>query len=157
PSHVESVAWITGRKDVLSGVLVLAAWLVALTPTRDGRTLARAFALFLAALASKTLAWVLAPFLVLESRLAGRLDGREAARLAPFVVLAVAWVLIELWAQKSLGAVRPLRRSMPGQLRLAAWSVAWYPLRFVAPWPLTPRPRFELPAAASFGDAWAVA
>jgi tetratricopeptide (TPR) repeat protein len=140
PSHVESVAWVTGRKDVLSGAFVLLALLAR-------RRTGLALGFFLLALAAKTTAAALAPFLLLEAWLAGRLDRRELARLAPFLVLAAAWLLIEASAQSHLGAAKPLRGgSRVEQLRVVLSALAWYPVRFFWPHPLTIHPELGEPA-----------
>jgi len=148
PSHVESVAWLTGRKDVLSGLFVLLALLV-----RDRTRLSLFF--FLLALASKTTAAALAPFLVLDYWLTrsstNKADSspREAGggweggwrRLVPFVLLALVWLVIEAFAQRSVGGIKPLHEgSFLGQTEVVAKSLAWYPVRFFLPYPLTPHP-----------------
>jgi tetratricopeptide (TPR) repeat protein len=151
PSHVESVAWVSERKDVLSGVLVLLA-LLAIDP-KTARPPGRAFLLFLAALASKTTAVVLAPYLALEAWLEGRRDARTALRVAPFLALGAAWIAIEAHAQKSFGYVRPLERGgLVSQLRLVVWVLAWYPRRFLFPAPLTPHPALEPTEQLGLGD-----
>jgi tetratricopeptide (TPR) repeat protein len=137
PSHVESVAWLTGRKDVLSGVFLLLALLV-----RERPRLAVFF--FLLALASKTTAAALAPFLVLDAWLARR-PGEEArlrafVRFVPFLVLAAGWIVIEALAQKSVGGVKVRGGGPLESVAVVLRSLAWYPARFVWPHPLTPRP-----------------
>ncbi|MBI3724067.1 hypothetical protein HY251_08970 [bacterium] len=158
PSHAESAAWLTGRKDVLSGALVLGALLCATRPERTGSDLASAFGLFVLALMAKTTAVVLAPFLVLEALLFGKLDRREALLVAPFVALAGFWLALELEAQHSVQAVKTLRGgTIWGQLRLVEWGLPWYPVRFLWPHPLTPRPDLPVTDGFSLGDAQALA
>ncbi|MBI3725908.1 hypothetical protein HY251_18420 [bacterium] len=153
PSHVESVAWLSGRKDVLSGALVLAALLAATRGERSWKGRALALAIFLLALGAKTTAAVLAPFLFLEAWLSRRLDAREVLALAPFAAVAGAWLLIELAAQRDVGGVQPLREgSVLAQLRVVGWALAWYPVRFLHPSPLTPRPELGVTDVRSFSD-----
>jgi tetratricopeptide (TPR) repeat protein len=152
PCHVESVAWVSERKDVLSGVLVLLALLAAPEPG-ERRSHLPSLGLFLLALASKTSSVVLAPYLVLEALVARRLDRWTAVRLAPFVLLAGAWVVIELRAQQQFGFVKPLAHgTLASQLRLVAWALAWYPVQFAWPAPLTPRPLLDPSPALGAGD-----
>lgn len=91
PIHVESVAWIIERKDLLSALFYLAAmhvWLRFTQTPGHGRYLA-CIALFAAALLSKSIAVTLpAALLLLQWWREGRVTRREAARVAPFFVLA---------------------------------------------------------------------
>ena len=156
PSHVESAAWLTGRKDLLSGIFVLLALLAATRPGRTPRDRCRAFAFFVLALMSKTTAVVLAPFLVLEALFRDELDGKEAVKLSPFVALAGAWLAIEYMAQRSVEGVKALRSgTMLGQLRVVEWSLPWYPVRFFWPHPLTTRPDLAITDGFSWGDVQA--
>ncbi|HZU97817.1 MAG TPA: hypothetical protein VFF73_14040 [Planctomycetota bacterium] len=130
PCHVESVAWLSGRKDVLSGVFVLLALLF-----RE-RTLP-SFAFFFLALAAKTTAVVVAPFLIID----GWLTGKVERRFFPFLVLAAAWIVGDGLAQWSLGAVKPVAGG--SRILLVLRSLAWYPLALLHP-SFTPHPSLEL-------------
>ncbi|MET0791978.1 MAG: tetratricopeptide repeat protein [Polyangiaceae bacterium] len=111
PLNVESVAWVTERKNVLSGALVFAACLfyvmydeAAFSPLADDdprasrarrRNWCLAFALFVLALAAKTaVAVVPAALLVVLVGLRGRRIAPVAAALAPFFVVGVAAGLV---------------------------------------------------------------
>ncbi len=109
PVHVESVAWVSERKNVLSGVFYLAS-LLALLPlaglarpgpappaeaagkaTWDGRRYGVALVLFAAALASKSVTCSLpAALLLLIYWRRGRLAGRDVALAAPMLALGLA-------------------------------------------------------------------
>ena len=69
PLHVESVAWVTERKNVLSGVFFFLALLAFLNfaDGRGWRWYAATLGLFTAALLSKTVTAMLAPVLVIVS------------------------------------------------------------------------------------------
>ena len=114
PLHVESVAWVTERKDLLSTFFWLLALLAYLRHLRQGRGFFPLLATgaFLCSLMSKPMA-VTFPFLLLLLDVwpLGRLGapaashGRSAswrsilAEKAPFVVLAVASSVMTIYAQ----------------------------------------------------------
>ncbi|HZN55919.1 MAG TPA: tetratricopeptide repeat protein [Candidatus Polarisedimenticolaceae bacterium] len=96
PVHVESVAWVTERKNTLSGVFYLASALVflrwALAGARDARRPLAASALYLAALLSKTVTATLpiALLLVLWAK-RGTIRRNEVAWLAPMLAAGAAF------------------------------------------------------------------
>ena len=127
PLHVESVAWIAGRKELLSGFFLFLAWLLALKAEerRRGLFVAVALASFLVACFSKASAVVL-PFLLLAAalllpRYAGR---RRRAALAtwPFFLVAIVPVIVHLAVGVSQGVVS---ESRPFGARVLGWMAAW--------------------------------
>jgi tetratricopeptide (TPR) repeat protein len=103
PQHVESVAWISERKDLLCalfGLLALHAWIPF---ARDGSRLGYAAALACAALgllAKPMLVSLPLLLLVLDFWPLGRpLDGRRLAEKLPFAALSFASSLVTLRAQ----------------------------------------------------------
>ena len=114
PVHVESVAWITERKNVLSGTFYIgAAWAYlryALGREEEaagsrGHYIA-ALALFAAALFSKTVACSLpAALLLVLWWKRGRIGREEAVALAPFFVLGAVLAGVTIWMEEhSVGA-----------------------------------------------------
>jgi tetratricopeptide (TPR) repeat protein len=112
PVHVESVAWITERKNVLSGFFYLAAALAYfrfsppdLQPARPlGRWgwYALALVLFLGALLSKTVTCSLpAALLLVLWWKRERLRWRDVAALAPFFALGASLALVTVWLEKN--------------------------------------------------------
>lgn len=123
PVQVESVAWITERKNVLSAVFYFAAFLAYVRflglprneavqreetpregfPAEGRRRLwyAAALFLFLCALWSKTVAasFPVAVLLLLWYR-RGRVTRREALALAPFFLLGAAMGMVTLWMER---------------------------------------------------------
>ncbi len=99
PVHVESVAWIIERKDLLSALFYLGAvhvWLRFTEAPHPGRYLL-CLALFAAALLSKSIAVTLpAALLLLRWWQAGRVTWRDAACLAPLFALALGVTLADL-------------------------------------------------------------
>ncbi|MBI2827339.1 MAG: tetratricopeptide repeat protein [Planctomycetia bacterium] len=117
PVEVESVAWITERKNVLSLVLALAGMLAYLrfAPPEEetplaGRAAARppwrwyalALALFVAALLAKTVTVSLpAVLLVMYWWKRGRIGLVDVAPLVPFFVVGAAMAGVTVWMEKS--------------------------------------------------------
>src|SRR5262249_22193070 len=111
PVHVESVAWITERKNVLSGVFYLWAMLVYLhfgldapNGNRQGhrvRQYVAAFALFGLALLSKTVTATLpAALLLLVVWKRGRLLWRDVWPLVPLFAVGVSMGLATVWLER---------------------------------------------------------
>jgi tetratricopeptide (TPR) repeat protein len=148
PLHVESVAWVAERKDVLSTffwLLALGAWLGWLREPRPARY-AAATALFALALGAKAMP-VTFPFLLLllDWWPFGRfVPGRRmalAVEKLPLVALAAASGVITFLAQSTIGAVG----DVPFLFRLANavqsyWKYvgkAFWPARLAMLYPLT--------------------
>src|SRR3989338_183591 len=107
PVHVESVAWVTERKNVLSGFWYLYAFLVGLrlleraqASVPRGAFLAVA-GLFLGALLSKTVTCTLpAALLFVAWGLWGRLDRRHIMMMIPLVLLGIGMGLTTAWLEQ---------------------------------------------------------
>ncbi len=93
PLHVESVAWVIERKDVLSGLFYLSAALVwvRFTESPNRRRYFAALGLYAAGLLSKSIVVTLpAALLVLQWWRNGRVTAQDAVRLAPFFLVGLA-------------------------------------------------------------------
>jgi tetratricopeptide (TPR) repeat protein len=142
PMTVESVAWVTERKNTLGLLLALLSTLVfagwASRAARGERDPGRwwwAFGLFVAALLSKSVAAATVPALVMILLWRREATRRTLLAIVPFLVLGVAAGLHTAWLERELvGAeggefdLGPLER-----LLLAARSFAFYLATFVAP------------------------
>ena len=99
PVHVESVAWVIERKDLLSALFYLCAahvWLRFTEASGPWRYLL-SLALFAAALLSKSIAVTFpAALLLLQWWREGRVTWRDAGQLAPFFALALGVTLADL-------------------------------------------------------------
>src|ERR1700746_131474 len=106
PVQVESVAWITERKNVLMGLfflLSIRAWVEFVDKQTKERWFFYVLALLLYALAlfSKTTACTLPAALFLILWLQGRgINQRQLVQLVPFVVLALGMGLLTVWWER---------------------------------------------------------
>jgi tetratricopeptide (TPR) repeat protein len=160
PLRVESVAWATERRDVLSGLfylLTLLAYLRACEREERGRWwYAGSVALFICALLSKTMAVSLpGVLLILDVYPLRRLGGArgwwgEAARRVylekiPFFLLAGAASVIAFLALTALRNMASLADlSVAGRLAVSAYGLSSYLWKTVAPFNLSPL--YVLPA-----------
>lgn len=150
PVHVESVAWITERKNVLSGVFTLAAGFVYLRASGwfaaraerapDARAHALAFALFLCALLSKTVACTFpAALLVVAWWRRGALRIRDAAPLAPMLAAGAVLGATTAWLERTnVGATGPdWALSFADRVLIAGRAPWFYLSKLAAPIDLT--------------------
>ena len=111
PVHVESVAWITERKNVLSAVFYLSSMLAYLHFALDAREgdrrhrrrwqYAAACALFVCALLSKTVTATLpAALVLLVVWKRGRVIGRDVWPLVPLFAVGVSMGLVTVWLER---------------------------------------------------------
>jgi tetratricopeptide (TPR) repeat protein len=157
PLRVESVAWVSQRKDVLCAALYfgsLAAWLAWRRSGARGRYLA-ALALFALALGAKPMAVSLPLVLALADwyiGCGGRLRDR-VRHLLPFLLLAGGMAAVTLRIQRSAGAYSLADGDVldPRNLLVAAWGIIFYLVKTVAPvrlsalYPLPPGGMADLP------------
>jgi tetratricopeptide (TPR) repeat protein len=137
PMHVESVAWISERKDVLYAAFYLGALLRYLryvdgSPRRD---LFAALGLFLGALLAKSAAVSLPLVLLAVDWYRGRkLDLRVLAEKVPFFALSAAFGVVALWSQSSGGSTRvPLLLTPIDRLLLPAYALSYYVIKLFVP------------------------
>lgn len=110
PLHVESVAWISERKDLLCSFFFLGSLIVYLTylKTRGRRFYFLSLFLFLLSLLSKSMAVTLPLVLVLcDYRLNRKFDRKSLIEKIPFLVMAFIFVIIASFALRSSGMVDP--------------------------------------------------
>lgn len=168
PTHVESVAWIAERKDLLSTAFGLLALLAYVSWTRRGGALRYALvaACFALSLLSKPM-WVTLPFLLLLldawplERLGGAPHGSGSAvapatprRLVveklPLLALSVASSAVTVAAQSGAGAVRGQELGLPARLANAAVAYVRYAGKTL--WPSDLAVFYPLPVSGT--PAW---
>src|SRR5438128_7927218 len=159
PLRVESVAWVTERRDVLSGLFYLVAILLYLRAC-EGMARGRGWywlsvAVFVCALLSKSMVVNLPiVLLILDVYPLRRLGGfvgwwsgparRVYVEAISFVFLAAAASAVALMAQLSVHTVTSLAQlSVPGRLAVSAYGLSFYLWKTVAPVNLSPL--YELP------------
>ncbi|MCX5707968.1 MAG: tetratricopeptide repeat protein [Candidatus Omnitrophica bacterium] len=110
PLHVESVAWISERKDVLYALFFLGALVSYQYFLRNNyrfKFYCLTFVLFILACLSKSMAVTLPLVLLLFDHFSGRkLDKRVFREKAPFIVIAVIFGFVALFSQYTGGALR---------------------------------------------------
>jgi tetratricopeptide (TPR) repeat protein len=133
PVQVESVAWITERKNVLMGfffLLTIRAWVEFVYEQTKHRWFFYVLALVLYALAlfSKTTACTLPAALLLILWLQGqRINLRRLLQLVPFVILALGMGLLTVWWERyHQGTHGPLFAISPPERLLIASRAIWF-------------------------------
>ncbi len=162
PLRVESVAWATERRDVLSGLfyfVTLYCYLRAVEnsyPSTQRRWLGAAIAAYLLSLLAKATAMTLPAVLLLIDiyplkRLAGSPSHwfkRESRAVLyeklPFLILAIGFAIVALIAQQVTGALKPLEQfDVLSRLLQAGFAYIFYLWKTLWPFPLAPI--YELP------------
>jgi len=160
PVGVESVAWISERKNVLSGVLYLASLLVWAKFSDGGKRGAAvgSFVLFVLALLAKTSVVVLPVMLVgLVIYRRGRIRWDDVRRTGPFFAAALAFGMVTIWFQASRASQGlETSRALLERIGGAGWAALAYIQRAFVPvglafaypeWPVAyPAPGFFVPA-----------
>ena len=165
PLRVESVAWITERRDVLVGllyVLTILAYLRAIDRVaRSAKWYGVSVFLFACALLSKSMAVSLpVVLLILDVYPLRRLGGhagwwnasarRVYTEKIPFVLLAVVASAVAFVALSDSPGMASLENMSPlDRLIISGYSLGFYLWKTVAPWNLSPM--YELPARI---DPW---
>ena len=128
PLHVESVAWIIARKDLLSGAFYLGAALLWLRflETRRGQPYLLAIGLFVASLLSKTVTVTLpAALLVLCWWKHGRIRWADAKPLLPFFAVGLAITVAGISLQASREPL-DFDYSLIERAQIAAYALWFY-------------------------------
>ena len=160
PVHVESVAWITERKNVLSGVLYLSSMLAYLhfaldAPDRAGRRrvglYAAACTLFLLALLSKTVTATLpAALLLLIAWKRGRVRSSDVWPLLPLFVAGVTMAGVTVWIERHYVGAQGMNWQLSplDRLLIAGHALWFYAAKLIWPTNLTfIYPRWQVDAA----------
>lgn len=137
PMHVESVAWIAERKDVLYGFFYLLALILYVRRVDGGgvRWLWASLAAMVLSVLSKPAAVVLPLALLAIDWFRGRrFDGRLFVEKAPFFAVAIAGGLVNVYVQKSFGALDvPHPWSLTAKALFASYAVVVYVAKLFVP------------------------
>jgi protein O-mannosyl-transferase len=165
PLHVESVAWVAERKDLLCALFFLLSMMTYANAVRrmghgaEGKRLTPgallpALCLFILALMSKPMAITLpVVLLILDWHPFGRLRSWGSMRdliveKAPFLVLSLASSVVTILAQRADGAIQSMEfASASTRLLVAAQSLVAYLRKMI--WPLDLIPYYPYPKTAS--------
>ncbi len=159
PLRVESVAWITERRDVLSGLFYLLAVLAYLRAAESAvlekRWHALSLACFAAGLLSKASVMILpAVLLLLDWYPLGRwrLGGRHVLReKAGYAALALGGAVVAVIALREGIRVTSYASHGPeARVAMVGYSVFIYPARFL--WPAHLSPLYQIPADVHLGQ-----
>jgi len=165
PVQVESVAWITELKSVLSlffGLLALLCWVefVAERPGRFRRFYLLALIFYALALFSKTTACTMPAALLLVLWLRRQpINWSRLAQIIPFLVLGVGMGLLTMWWEHHLGTRgKSFAFGLPERLLIASHAVWFYAGKLVWPVNLTfSYPRWTINANDPLAYGWLVA
>lgn len=164
PQRVESVVWVSERKDVLCAALYFGALALYLRAVAHGRRPWAALGLFAGALLAKSMAislpvalvalevqaWVAARGVRWPDRTAWYAAAR---RVLPFALIALLFVPVPIHFQSI-----PAEETTPGrQIAVAAHNLLWYAAKSLLPGGLCPiYPRIDLTGGllALVGTAW---
>lgn len=140
PVNVESVAWVTARKDVLYAAFFLPAlwgWWQFLQ-RREKRWYAFTLLAFVLSLLAKPMAVTLPMLLILLDYLHGQKIGFSAAwQKAPFFLLSLVMGVVNLFAQDAAGALHAADRTpLTEKLVVPAWGLLTYAYKSFWPMPL---------------------
>ena len=141
PMHVESVAWISARKDVLYALFYLAACVSYVRWARASRPAAYAATLlfFLLSLLSKGMAVTLpAVLLAVDFYLERPASARLWIEKIPFLALSILFGIVAVVAQLSSGAVGGgVEHPWIERLLVACYGLVFYLVKAVAPFGLS--------------------
>jgi tetratricopeptide (TPR) repeat protein len=126
PVNVESVAWITQRKNVLALFFYLgSAWFFLAGDPPSRRAYAASLFAFLLALLSKASVVILPVALLGTLAWRRKVERKDVLRLAPYLLIAVALAAVNLWFQARLPA-GPIRTVDVTQRILGAAAALWF-------------------------------
>jgi tetratricopeptide (TPR) repeat protein len=155
PLRVESVAWISERKDVLYGLFYVAGLLAYLAHVRRGASIAWSYLFFVLSLLAKGSAMTF-PFALLIIDFVERGRPRIADKLAMFVlsIAAAAGSIAALhWHGTGLAAVHV---SAPQRILIACRALVMYISREIVPLNLSAFYRYEAVGLAEWLSAAAI-
>jgi len=141
PMHVESVAWISERKDVLYAVFYLGSclsYLKYLEKDKDKKAFPfLPLILFVLSLLSKSMAMTLPVMLLLFDYFkSGKISKKDILIKLPFFALSILFGIIAINTQQSAGFINHFEHeyNIIDRLFLLSYSVVFYLFRFFMPY-----------------------
>lgn len=140
PQRVESVVWVSERKDVMCAAFYFWSVYFYLRSDKFDKWYALSFTLFLFSFLSKPMAASLPCVLFLLNYMkSGSLNiGNQLKRLLPFALVVLALSPITYFAHLQMGTVATTRIDTFRQFLVVVHNVAWYVFRTFLPGGLSP-------------------
>ncbi|NTW34029.1 MAG: tetratricopeptide repeat protein, partial [Bacteroidetes bacterium] len=139
PMHVESVAWVSERKDVLYTMFFLLSMIAYLRYMKSGYQKKKYIGVilyFIASLLSKSAAVTLPVILIAIDLYKGRkINIRSLLEKAPLFLLSLLFGILAILSQKSDGALKDLSLSYTiiNQIFIFSYNIAFYIVKLIAP------------------------
>jgi len=154
PLHVESVTWISERKDVLYTAFLLFAWITydKYRDTKHNKYFYYTILLFIASCLSKGMA-VIFPLLLLAGDYLryGKLTQQDIVSKWPFWLLSLFFGILAIAAQQSVGAIREdAGYSVLDNIIVAFYGLLWYLYKMLIPLNLSAFYPYPIKAAGDF-------
>lgn len=141
PMRVESVAWVTERKDVLFGVFYLSALYMYIKGKLSGKVRHILIALlFILSLLSKIQAVILPlSMLIIDYYLMGKITKKDIIQKAPYLLISLAFGLIGIVFLKDQGSLESAA-TYPAWQRIFVGSYSYliYLVKAIVPYKLSP-------------------
>jgi Flp pilus assembly protein TadD len=143
PMHVESVAWVSERKDVLYTMFYLSSLVIYLRYIDENfrtKYYLGSLLLFVASLFSKSAAVTLPVLLIAIDVYKGRrINARSLAEKTPFLFLSILFGVLNLMSQTAQGAMTDLNSAynFANRIFLFTTSLSVYFIKLVAPFGLS--------------------
>jgi len=154
PLHVESVAWVSQRKDLLYSFFFLGSWISYLhyRKTKSNRDYFLSLALFVLSLLSKGMAITLPIVLLLSDYLLHRtLDRRALIEKIPFLLLSFLFGIIGLFAQARAETGSPGSSPLFEQLLTISFVLTSFLSKLILPIRLSCNHPYFKPAEFAWG------
>lgn len=136
PMHVESVMWISERKDVLYSVFYLLAMMAYwdYLQDNDSKWRSRSILFFVLSMLAKPMALSLPLILILLDWFAGRKIGKKVlVEKIPFFAVAVLIGVVSYWFNARIPITNPAQAPL-----IWTWSFSFYLTKFIFPVMLSP-------------------
>lgn len=138
PMHMESVAWISERKDVLYAFFFLSSLLSYLEYkiySKKKTFLFISIICFACSLLSKSMAVTLpALIFLMDYYFQKPIDKKSVIEKIPFLVLGAVFCFLAFFSQKSQGGINPLGGYNPiDRIFISLYALAYYPVMMIFP------------------------
>lgn len=154
PLHVESVTWVSERKDVLYTAFLLIAWIFWDLYKTEGKSqhLWTTLLFFVLSCLSKGMALIF-PLLLLgyDMYLSGEIVKKDIIAKWPFWLISLCLGIVAILAQQSVGAIREdVGYSIFDNLIVALYGLCWYLWKMLIPLNLSAFYPYPKKAAGEF-------